>query len=72
MDMKAANRSVSWAEACSRAENGNGCLISDHQSMKGPVRVWWTSNDVPAITPYACFFEESPDSLESLNSEFDV
>jgi hypothetical protein len=72
MDMKAANRSVSWTEACSRVENGQGCLISDHLSMKGPVRLWWTSDDVAVITPYACFFEEFPDSLEPLNSEFDM
>ncbi len=34
-EMKAANRSVSWAEVRSHAESGHCCLISDHLSLKG-------------------------------------
>lgn len=71
-NMRAANRSLPWSEACRRVENGHGCLISDHLSIKGPVRLWWTAEDVAAITPHACFFEELPDNEESLDSEFDV
>jgi hypothetical protein len=49
--------------------------MAPHQrplSLKGPVRLWWTSDDVPAVSPHPCLFEEAPDSLESINSEFDA
>jgi hypothetical protein len=74
MEMKEANRLVSWAEACSFMENGPGCLIGEHLSMKGPVRLWWTHDDVSAPASGAGHFEEmpnSPESLESLNFEFE-
>jgi len=70
--MKAANRLVSWSEVRSHVENGHGCLISDHLSYKGPVRLWRTQDDVPGVSPYPYVLEESPDSLESPNSELDA
>jgi hypothetical protein len=51
-EMKSADRLVSWTEARSYMENGNGFLISEHFSLKGPTRLWWTPDDVPAISPH--------------------
>jgi hypothetical protein len=71
-EMKAANRLVSWAEVRSHVESGHGCLISDHLSLKGPTRLWWTSDDVPAVSPCTYVVEEPPGLLEAPNSEFDA
>jgi len=38
-EMKSVNRLVSWTAARSYIENGNGCVISEHLSLKGPTRL---------------------------------
>jgi hypothetical protein len=70
LKMKAKDKLFSWDEACSRVERGNGYLISDHFSIKGPIRLWWTAEDVLAVSPYPYILEESPELIASPNAEF--
>jgi hypothetical protein len=71
-EMKSANRLVSWTEARSYIENGNGFLISEHFSLKGPTRLWWTPDDIPAVSPHRYLFETNSDPFNSINSEFEL
>lgn len=58
-EMKAAGRLIPWSDACSRVANGNGTLIWERLSFKDS-RLWWTSDDLAAISPYPCYFDEGP------------
>lgn len=51
-DMKKAARLMDWQEFRQAMENGAGTAIGEFLSMKGPFRLWWTAEDVPAISPH--------------------
>jgi hypothetical protein len=44
-------RTAPWHEVESELIAGRGTLIIEHQSPKGPIREWWTSDDVIAQSP---------------------
>jgi hypothetical protein len=50
--MKAAGRFMPWDQFQSAIENGSGTAISEHLGIHGPVRMWWTPEDVPALSPH--------------------
>jgi hypothetical protein len=50
--MKKASRHMSWEEFKQAIGNGEGTAIGEHLSIKGPFRVWWTPEDVPATSPH--------------------
>jgi hypothetical protein len=58
--LAAAGRCVEWAEVEARLQAGEGTLIIEHLSPKGPIREWWTEEDVIAGAPVAL-----PSSLAS-------
>ena len=55
--MEAAGKSTSWADAVEDVERGRGTLISEVEGYKGPWRLWWTPDDIPAISPYRSHFD---------------
>jgi hypothetical protein len=57
-------RFMEWAEVEAKLKAGAGTLIVEHCSPKGPVREWWTEDDLVAATPVAL-----PASLNSLPEE---
>lgn len=61
--MKDARRWISWAEAHSEVERGRGTFIEENLSFKGPFRLWWTPEDIPAASPYPCSFEALADGF---------
>ncbi|HYE05408.1 MAG TPA: hypothetical protein VEL07_07740 [Planctomycetota bacterium] len=40
-------RSLPWSDAYARLSNGNGTLIYDSLSPKGPIRLWWSPQAKP-------------------------
>ena len=50
--MKEARRLMNWEEFRQAIENGEGTVIGEHLSTKGPFRLWWTPEDVPATSPH--------------------
>lgn len=58
--MRKIGRSISWAEARSEVERGHGTFIGEYLSLKGPYRLWWTSDDVSVSSPHKCCFDEIP------------
>jgi hypothetical protein len=51
-NLTARGRVVAWAEAKTFIECGHGTLIGEYSTLKGPYRLWWTEDDIVAITPY--------------------
>jgi hypothetical protein len=47
------NRVMRWSDFVQVAEEKRGTLIVEGDPRKGP-HLWWTSEDVRAISPYAC------------------
>jgi hypothetical protein len=52
--MKGAGRFMHWDEFKQAIEKGEGTTIGEHLSMKGPFRLWWTPEDIPATSPHPC------------------
>lgn len=50
--MKLSGRVMDWAELVRELDLGNGILIVERFSFKGPVRLWWTSDDLYKTCPY--------------------
>jgi hypothetical protein len=46
-----AGRYMSWPELEGKLEAGEGTLIVEHRSPKGPIREWWTKDDVIGCSP---------------------
>ena len=46
-----ANRTVPWCEVEQHLVSGRGTLIIE-QAHKQKVRLWWTPDDIPALSPY--------------------
>jgi|HubBroStandDraft_4_1064222.scaffolds.fasta_scaffold14632_6 hypothetical protein len=50
--MKKAGRLMQWQEFKQVEANGTGTAIGEYPSMKGPFRLWWTPDDIPATSPH--------------------
>jgi len=50
---------MEWADLQRALKGQRGRLISEAFSFDGPVRGWWTEDDVVAVSPYA----EDPEAL---------
>lgn len=50
--MKAAERVIDWEHFLPEINAGHGTLIVERFSFKGPIRMWWTREDVYEICPY--------------------
>ena len=48
-------RTISFDDFYKTLEEGHGTVICEWQDVfKGPVRLWWTPDDIYAATPYPC------------------
>jgi hypothetical protein len=52
LEMKARDRVIEWPEFQRRIDKGHGTLIVEHHSLKGPMRWWWTPEDVYSLCPH--------------------
>jgi hypothetical protein len=50
--MTSAGRTVEWMEFIRQLNNSDGTLIVERFSLKGPVRGWWTNDDVYKACPW--------------------
>ena len=50
--MKSLNRMMDWPRFLHSVEKKQGTVIEEWLSEKGPVRRWWTADDVTNISPY--------------------
>ena len=50
--LKADGRIVDWEHFIPEITAGNGTLIVERFSFKGPIRMWWTREDVYEACPY--------------------
>ncbi len=50
--MKAEGRIIDWEQFIPEINAGHGTLIVERFSFKGPIRMWWTSDDVYEFCPY--------------------
>jgi hypothetical protein len=62
--LAAAGRFIEWGDVEAKLKAGEGTLIVEHCSPKGPIREWWTEADVVAAAPVPL-----PTSLKSLPAE---
>ncbi len=51
-DMKKADRLMDWQEFSQAMQSGAGTVIGEYLSTKGPFRLWWTPDDIPATSPH--------------------
>src|SRR5262245_26460028 len=58
--LAAAGRLVGWPEVEAGLRTGEGTLLIEHQSPKGPIREWWAADDLIAGSPVSL-----PASLKS-------
>lgn len=49
--LSAVGRYLDWPDVEARLRAGEGTLIIEHCSPKGPVREWWTADDIIAEAP---------------------
>ena len=52
--MNTAGRLMKWKDFELAIESGDGTIIGEYLSTKGPFRLWWTPEDIPALSPYRC------------------
>jgi len=50
--MKVDGRIIEWGRFISEVNAGHGTLIVERFSFKGPIRLWWTREDVYEVCPY--------------------
>ncbi len=53
-EMQAVGRHMTWKELELAIANNQGTIIGEYLSSKGPFRLWWTEEDIPAVSPYKC------------------
>jgi hypothetical protein len=61
------NRFITWAEVEAKFSAGTGTLVVEHRGPKGPIREWWTEEDVIAASPVSL-----PASLKSPPNEAEI
>jgi hypothetical protein len=52
--MNTAGRLLTWKELQLAIENEQGTVIGECLSPTGPFRLWWTPEDIPALSPHKC------------------
>jgi hypothetical protein len=62
--LAAAGRFMEWPEVEAKLRAGEGTLIIEHRSPKGPIREWWAADDLIAAAPVPL-----PTSLKSPPAE---
>ena len=50
--MKLRGRVMEWADFVREVDHGNGMLIVERFSFKGPIRVWWTRDNLYKMCPF--------------------
>lgn len=65
--MASAGRAINWDELQNAIETGQGTLIAETSSFKGPWRLWWTPADVRMVSPHKC---DAGPGFEWLKPEF--
>jgi hypothetical protein len=50
--MKLRGRVMEWADFIGEVDRGNGMLIVERFSFKGPIRLWWTRDNLYKTCPY--------------------
>lgn len=50
--MTLSGRMMDWKDFIRELDGGNGMLIVERFSFKGPIRLWWTPDDVYKACPY--------------------
>ena len=50
--MRISGRVMDWADFVCELDRGNGTLIVERFSFKGPIRLWWTHDDLYKTCPY--------------------
>lgn len=54
-EMRKLGRTINFDEVVSKLKSGEGTVIHEwYTVLKGPVRHWWTPDDVLSISPYPC------------------
>jgi len=64
LEMEARGRILGWQDFMHALEEARGTIIEERSSFKGPVRWWWTTENVRELSPHA-----SADWLTMLNDE---
>jgi hypothetical protein len=57
---------LEWGEVEAKLAAGSGTIIIQHCSPAGPIREWWTEDDLTALTPFAlpAVWDSSRDAAE--------
>jgi hypothetical protein len=50
--MRTSGRTMEWAHFIREMRDGNGTLIVERFSFKGPIRMWWTADNVYELCQY--------------------
>lgn len=50
--MRISGRVMDWADFVCELDRGNGMLIVERFSFEGPIRLWWTRDDLYKTCPY--------------------
>jgi hypothetical protein len=50
--MSASGRLMTWKALQLALDHRQGTVIGEYLSMSGPFRMWWTSDNVPAVSPH--------------------
>jgi hypothetical protein len=50
--MKVRGRMIDWPDFVRKVSAGDGTLIVERFSLKGPVRMWWTADDLYGSCPH--------------------
>jgi hypothetical protein len=50
--MEKSGRLMGWQEFRQAIDSGAGTVVGEYLSTKGPFRLWWTAEDIPAISPH--------------------
>lgn len=58
--LRALGRTVHWEEAILEVTRGRGSFIVEYLSLKGPIRLWFTTDNLKEISPEPCCFDEFP------------
>lgn len=64
VQMRTRDRVLQWDEFRSLVVEKQGTVIGESLSIKGPFRLWWTPQDVPALSPHPCNADTVPPYFE--------
>ncbi len=51
-DLRARGRLMSWEDVHRAMDENRGTLLEEWYSFKGPVRYWWTAENVREVSPH--------------------